>query len=82
MITLLQVLKSVTTKPAQALGKEADLGLIKVGHRAELTIFCIRDKTTVSSDAFGQLRHLQQHFEAKFVLQGTNLIRCSPYTCC
>ena len=57
----LQIIKSVTSNPARAIGKQDLIGSLKVGREADLTVFKIEDATNlVGEDAFGNNRKMSK----------------------
>jgi dihydroorotase len=73
--SLEETVERVTSRPANWLGRP-ELGEIKVGHKANLTLFRLKDQPITLTDSEGQSRVANQTIEAIGVISGDRFITC------
>lgn len=70
---LCKIIHAVTKTPAQFLNKP-ELGRIKIGDQANLTLFTVENKSIKLTDSEGNTRHAQQKITAKGVVSNGEFI--------
>lgn len=70
-----EVIKASTTKPAQVLGKLGEIGTLKPGACADITIFKLVKGKFIFEDTLGEKRIGNQKLELIHVIREGNLIR-------
>ncbi|MDF2720581.1 MAG: hypothetical protein K0Q59_256 [Paenibacillus sp.] len=76
--SLEQVIEAVTTRPADWLDKP-ELGRIRIGEPANLTLFAVRDEPTELIDSEGETRIAEQRIEAKGVFVHHEFLECQVW---
>lgn len=64
-----EVIAAVTSKPAAAIGKSNEIGSLKLGNEADVTILSLEDCSIDLEDSQGQTRTIKQRFRPVRVLR-------------
>lgn len=73
-----EIIAAVTTRAAQWLGRE-ELGRIRVGDPANLTLFAVKEEPTALIDSEGERRVSDRRIEAKGVIVHGKYIECKVW---
>jgi len=86
-MSLNEVVEASTLRPAQAIHREAEIGSLALGRRADVAVFRLQPGTYDYADAFGHTERAAQQFVPVLTVNGGEIvrpeeisIRLRPYT--
>ncbi len=86
-LSLSEVVEASTLRPARAIHREAEIGSLELGRRADIAVFRIQSGSYDYTDAFGHTERAAQQFVPVLTVNGGEIvrpedvsIRLRPYT--
>lgn len=64
-MSLEETVQAVTSRPAEVIGREAEIGSIAIGREADIAIFELMEETILSHDAYGNSRELERWLKVR-----------------